>query len=100
GAGGEAAADRRDEHRPLAGGARGVRRPRARHQGDARRDAGCEEMIFGVGTDLCQIERIEKVYAKYGDRFVDRLLMPEERAQFEKTHRKVRFLAMHFAAKE
>lgn len=57
-------------------------------------------MIFGVGTDLCQIERIEKVYAKYGDRFVDRLLMPEERAQFEKTHRKVRFLAMHFAAKE
>lgn len=57
-------------------------------------------MIFGVGTDLCQIERIEKVYAKYGDRFVDRLLMPEERAQFERTRRKVRFLAMHFAAKE
>lgn len=57
-------------------------------------------MIFGIGTDLCQIERIERVYAKYGDHFVDRLLMPEERAQFEKTRRKVRFLAMHFAAKE
>lgn len=57
-------------------------------------------MIFGIGTDLCQIERIERVYAKYGDHFVDRLLMPEERAQLEKTRRKVRFLAMHFAAKE
>lgn len=57
-------------------------------------------MIFGIGTDLCQVSRIERVYSKYGEHFVDRLLMPEERAQFEMTKRKVRFLAMHFAAKE
>lgn len=57
-------------------------------------------MIFGIGTDLCEIARIEKVYGKYGEHFVDRLLMPEERVQFERTKRKVRFLAMHFAAKE
>lgn len=57
-------------------------------------------MIFGVGTDLCEIARIERVYAKYGEHFVNRLLMPAEREQFERTKRKVRFLAMHFAAKE
>lgn len=57
-------------------------------------------MIFGIGTDLCEIARIEKVYLKYGDHFVNRLLMTQEREQFERTRRKVRFLAMHFAAKE
>lgn len=57
-------------------------------------------MIFGIGTDLCEIARIEKVWSKYGDHFVERLLMPEERVQFERTKRKLRFLAMHFAAKE
>ncbi|HEX7046921.1 MAG TPA: holo-ACP synthase [Gammaproteobacteria bacterium] len=57
-------------------------------------------MIFGIGTDLCEIARIEKTWARFGDHFVDRLLMPEEREQFERTKRKVRFLAMHFAAKE
>lgn len=57
-------------------------------------------MIFGIGTDLCEIARIEKVWSKYGEHFVERLLMPEERVQFERTKRKLRFLAMHFAAKE
>ena len=57
-------------------------------------------MIFGVGTDLCEIARIERTWARFGDHFVDRLLMPEEREQFARTKRKVRFLAMHFAAKE
>jgi holo-[acyl-carrier protein] synthase len=37
---------------------------------------------------------------KYGERFVEHLLMPEERAQLERTARPARFLAMHFAAKE
>jgi holo-[acyl-carrier protein] synthase len=40
------------------------------------------------------------VYAKYGQHFVDRLLLPEERAQLGKTKRTERFLAMRFAAKE
>lgn len=57
-------------------------------------------MIFGIGTDLCEISRIEKVYSKYGEHFVNRLLMPQEHEQFARTKRKVRFLAMHFAAKE
>ena len=57
-------------------------------------------MIFGIGTDLCKITRIERIYAKYGDHFVDRLLMPREHEDFTKTRNPTRFLAMRFAAKE
>ena len=57
-------------------------------------------MIFGIGIDVLKVDRIERVYARHGDRFVSHLLMPEERAQFERTSRPVRFIAMRFAAKE
>ena len=57
-------------------------------------------MIFGIGTDILQVERIQKVYDRHGERFVAHLLMPEERALYETKSRGVRFLAMRFAAKE
>ncbi len=57
-------------------------------------------MIFGIGTDILEIERIENTFQKFGERFVRHLLMPEEATQFARTERKVRFLAMRFAAKE
>ena len=57
-------------------------------------------MIFGIGTDLLEVARIEATYERFGQHFVDRLLLDEERAYFDKTARKVRFLGMHFAAKE
>lgn len=57
-------------------------------------------MIFGIGVDVLQQERIENTYQKFGERFVDRLLLPAEREQMQRTERKVRFLAMRFAAKE
>ena len=57
-------------------------------------------MIFGIGVDVLEAARVKKLYAKYGDHFVDRLLMPAERAQLSKTKRTERFLAMRFAAKE
>ncbi len=57
-------------------------------------------MIFGIGIDVLKADRIEQVYAKHGQRFVDHLLMPEEHAQLSRTRRRVRFLAMRFAAKE
>ena len=57
-------------------------------------------MIFGIGVDVLEAARIKKVFEKYGDHFVERLLMPAERAQMAKTKRKERFLAMRFAAKE
>lgn len=57
-------------------------------------------MIFGIGTDLVQIERVAATYERFGDHFVDRLLLPEERALFDPGRRPARFLAMRFAAKE
>jgi holo-[acyl-carrier protein] synthase len=57
-------------------------------------------MIYGIGIDVLKVERIERVYAKHGERFLSHLLMPRERAQFELTRRRVRFIAMRFAAKE
>ena len=57
-------------------------------------------MIFGIGTDLLNAQRVEDVYHRFGDRFVNRLLLPEEKKQFQKVKRKARFLAMRFAGKE
>jgi holo-[acyl-carrier protein] synthase len=57
-------------------------------------------MIFGVGTDIVKIERVAAVYERYGGHFVERLLLPEERAVFDANRRPARFLAMRFAAKE
>jgi holo-[acyl-carrier protein] synthase len=57
-------------------------------------------MIFGIGVDVLEAARIKKVYDRFGAHFVERLLLPGERAQMERTKRKERFLAMRFAAKE
>jgi holo-[acyl-carrier protein] synthase len=57
-------------------------------------------MIYGVGTDIVELSRIQATYDRFGDHFVDRLLMDEERALFEGVKWPVRFLAMRFAAKE
>ena len=57
-------------------------------------------MIFGIGTDVVQLERVKNVYERHGERFVERLLLPQEEAAFRAYGRPVRFLAMRFAAKE
>ena len=57
-------------------------------------------MIFGIGVDVLESERIAQTLERFGTRFIDHLLISEERAQFERTERRVRFLAMRFAAKE
>ncbi len=57
-------------------------------------------MIYGVGTDIVELSRIQAIYDRFGVHFVDRLLMDEERALFEGVKWPVRFLAMRFAAKE
>lgn len=57
-------------------------------------------MIFGIGTDVLELRRIERLYRKYGDRFAERMLLAEEYAYFEKSKNKPRFLGMRFAAKE
>ncbi|MDO9451595.1 MAG: holo-ACP synthase [Stagnimonas sp.] len=57
-------------------------------------------MIYGVGTDLLRIDRVERLWSKYGEHFANKILLPEERAQFEQARRKGNFLAKAFAAKE
>ncbi len=57
-------------------------------------------MIFGIGTDILERRRIEETYQRFGEHFVQRLLMPEEMAMFGGARDAVRFLAMRFAAKE
>jgi holo-[acyl-carrier protein] synthase len=57
-------------------------------------------VIFGIGTDVVQVARVQAVYDRHGERFVRRLLMPEEEAAFRLYKRPLRFLAMRFAAKE
>jgi holo-[acyl-carrier protein] synthase len=57
-------------------------------------------VIFGIGTDVVQLQRVDEIYARHGEHFVRRLLMPEEEQAFRRYKRPVRFLAMRFAAKE
>ena len=61
-------------------------------------------MIFGIGTDLVDLERMTNTYRRFGRHLVERILLPAEIAAFaraEKTEaRAVRFLAQRFAAKE
>jgi holo-[acyl-carrier protein] synthase len=57
-------------------------------------------VIFGVGIDVVRLDRMERAYRRFGQRFVDRLLLPQEMSAFESNKRPARFLAMRFAAKE
>lgn len=57
-------------------------------------------MIFGVGTDVVELSRIQATYGRFGEHFVQRILMPEEHVLFRRSKDPVRFLAMRFAGKE
>ena len=57
-------------------------------------------MILGVGIDIIEVGRIEASYERFGERFVNRLLLPNE-IGYCLTHKKPGpFLAARFAAKE
>ena len=57
-------------------------------------------MIYGIGTDLVDIKRIENALFRYGDRFLHRILAEEEVAAYAESAQPARFLAKRFAAKE
>jgi holo-[acyl-carrier protein] synthase len=57
-------------------------------------------MIFGIGVDVLETQRISHTLERFGGRFVERLLLPQEQAQLARTERRERFIAMRFAAKE
>ena len=57
-------------------------------------------MIRGVGTDVVSIERVAAAIERFGERFVNRILTPEERERYARTRLKASHLAKRFAAKE
>jgi holo-[acyl-carrier protein] synthase len=56
--------------------------------------------IVGLGTDIAEIERVEKALSRSGDGFARRILTEAEFALFTQRKQKVRYLAKRFAAKE
>jgi holo-[acyl-carrier protein] synthase len=59
-------------------------------------------MILGLGTDLCDIRRIEAAIARFGDRFLERVFTPGERARAGRRAPAIQAAtyAKRFAAKE
>jgi holo-[acyl-carrier protein] synthase len=57
-------------------------------------------MILGLGSDLVDIRRIEKVLARHGDRFIQRIFTPIEVAKAERRATRIDTYAKRFAAKE
>ena len=57
-------------------------------------------MIYGVGTDLVEIERIEKALERFGERFAKRILCEQELKRFKGHRKPAAYLAKRFAAKE
>ena len=57
-------------------------------------------MIFGIGTDIVEVARIEASIAQFGDEFAKRILADSEFSVYLQSHIKARFLAKRFAAKE
>jgi holo-[acyl-carrier protein] synthase len=57
-------------------------------------------MIYGVGTDVVEIARIEQALARFGERFARKILCPPELARFTGHRLPANYLAKRFAAKE
>jgi holo-[acyl-carrier-protein] synthase len=62
-------------------------------------------MIYGIGTDICDVRRIKASLARHGDRFAEKILSAAELATWRARtkrwpERGVRYLATRFSAKE
>lgn len=57
-------------------------------------------MILGIGNDMIDIRRIEQSIARFGDRFLERVFTPVERARSDRRAGRVESYAKRFAAKE
>ena len=57
-------------------------------------------MIYGIGIDVVEPQRVARLLETYGERFVRRVLTPREWAGYAKTANPVLFVANRFAAKE
>ena len=56
--------------------------------------------IYGVGIDLVQVERLEKLFERWGERFETRVFTEFERQFCAKRRKRTDCLALRFAAKE
>jgi len=56
--------------------------------------------IVGIGTDLVSIQRIQKIWERFGESFAKRILTKGELEDLKKTPTPVSFLAKRYAAKE
>jgi holo-[acyl-carrier protein] synthase len=57
-------------------------------------------MIIGIGSDLCDIRRIEKTLARFGERFTHRVYTEGERRKSDRRAARAPSYARRFAAKE
>lgn len=57
-------------------------------------------MILGTGIDIIEVARIASSLEKFGDRFVNRILLPDELAYCRLHRNPAPFIAVRFAAKE
>lgn len=57
-------------------------------------------MIFGIGTDIVRVSRLQRDLERFGVRFAERILTADELAEFHRKENKAHFLARRFAAKE
>jgi holo-[acyl-carrier protein] synthase len=57
-------------------------------------------MILGIGSDITDVRRIAKVIERHGERFLDRVFTPTERARAERKKNRIETYAKRFAAKE
>ena len=57
-------------------------------------------MIYGVGSDLVEIPRVERALARFGERFARRILCEPELRRFQGHPKPAAYLAKRFAAKE
>ena len=57
-------------------------------------------MIFGIGTDIVEVSRIDASIKQFGEDFAKRILADSELLSYQQSQIKARFLAKRFAAKE
>ncbi len=57
-------------------------------------------MIFGIGTDIVSVARIEAASVRHGAAFAERILSVQELAEYATQAHPARFLSKRFAAKE
>ena len=57
-------------------------------------------MIVGIGVDIAETARVEKLSAKFGQRFARRILTTDELQEFDRRKHSSSYLATRFAAKE